>query len=197
LNIITQNKRDLRKVFRERLNLLTGEERILYDSLIHESLLYLPEFIQAQTVMTYLSFSGEVNTFCLAKSVLEQGKNLIVPRVQSDPRNLIPCHIISLEGRLIPNQYGILEPDVNHYRPVPPGNIDLHVIPGLAFDRKGYRLGHGGGYYDRFLTQISRHAFTVGLCYNCQMLESIPIDSWDIPVQCIITEKEILHIEED
>jgi len=194
LNTITHNKKNLRNIYRERLRLLDPRERGRYDALIADALLSLPEFSRAQTIMTYLSFSGEADTFGFARAVLERGKRLVVPKVVSQSQNLLACEIHDLESGLVKNYYGILEPDQDHTNPVKPEEIDFHVIPGMAFDLEGYRLGHGRGYYDRFLNQISRCSFLAGICYSFQIMDALAHDPWDVPVHCLVTEKEVFRI---
>ena len=143
--------------------------------------------------MTYLSLPGEVNTLNLANAALEQGKRLVVPKIKSSSKSLMACEIATLQG-LVPNQYGIMEPDESHTHPFPPGDIEFHVIPGLAFCRTGFRLGRGGGYYDRFLESVSPRAFLVGICYHFQIVDDLPKDPWDKPVHAVISEKGVLRI---
>jgi 5-formyltetrahydrofolate cyclo-ligase len=156
-------------------------------------ILSLPEFHESGTVMTCLSFSGEVDTFGLANAVLKQGKKLVVPKVNKSSKSLVACEITNLEN-LLPNQYGIMEPDESHAHPFSPGDIDFHAVPGLAFCRSGFRLGRGGGYYDRFLETVSPRAFLAGVCYDFQIVDDLPIDPWDKPVHAVISEKGILRI---
>jgi 5-formyltetrahydrofolate cyclo-ligase len=196
LKAVAQNKKELRGYFRGLLAGLAPFERKLADKLICKSLLSLEEFKNAHSIMTYLSFADEVDTLNFARRVLECGKRLIVPKVQTQKKNLLPCEVKNLEEGLLPGLYGILEPDESHTHPVEAGEIDFHVIPALALDRSGFRLGRGGGYYDRFLSKIEGHFFTVGICYNCQLVEELPRETWDIPVNCIVTENGIIHLNE-
>ena len=194
MKTITHDKKVLRKICRERLRLLDPQERAGYDDIIIMCLLSLPEFDSAQTIMTYLSFFGEADTFGLARAALEMGKRLVVPKVLSKSKTLLACEIRDLESGLVKNRYGILEPDEEHTCPFEPGKIDFHVIPGMAFDRRGYRLGHGGGYYDRFLHHIPQPSFFAGIGYHFQILDTLPHDPWDVPVHCLVTEKEVFRI---
>ena len=189
----TQEKKELRKIYRERLGLLDPKDRARYDEMITRTLVSLPEFARAQIIMTYLSFSGEADTFGFARALLEKGKRLVVPKVLSKSKSLLACEIKDLESGLVKNRYGILEPDEDHTCPVELGTIDFIMIPGMAFDRRGYRLGHGGGYYDRFLHHIPKPSFFAGIGYNFQIMDALPHDPWDVPVHCLVTEKEILR----
>lgn len=188
---ISQNKKDARLAVKRLLSLLSDGYLKNADNKIREHLLSLEGFQKSNTIMTYLSLEREVGTLDFAREVLHRRKRLIVPRVQSHPKALIACEIMSLDEGLVPSRYGILEPDKAHIRQVDPYEIEFHVVPGLAFDKKGHRLGRGGGYYDRFLSGISPNAMTVGVCYECQLLDLVPCDSRDMPVQCVVTEKGI------
>lgn len=190
---VLTDKNELRGLFRERLSHLLPWERWEDDGEICNKLLSLPEFQSSHVIMTYLSFSEEVDSFGFAEKVLEKGKRLVVPRVRNNPRGLDACEIHNLEEHLIPNSYGILEPEESEASLVSPEEIDMHVIPALAFDNQGFRLGRGGGYYDRFLGSIAREAFFAGVGYDCQRTDELPREEWDIPVDCIITEEEILR----
>jgi len=194
LKTAIQNKNELRRYFRGLLAGIAPAERKVADELICSSLLSLEEFKNAQSIMTYLSFADEVDTLNFARRVLECGKRLIVPKVQTQRKNLLPCEVKNLEEGLLPGLYGILEPDENHTHPVEAGVIDFHVVPALALDRSGFRLGRGGGYYDRFLSGIEGRFFTVGICYNCQLVDELPREQWDIPVKRVVTDKGIIHL---
>jgi len=194
LNNGVQNKKALRRLHRERLRGLEPEKRKHLDAFILQNIISLPEFQSARTIMTYLSISGEVDTFPLARLILKRGKRLVVPKVIKEPAHLLACEIDSLDEGLVPDPYGIMEPDRDHTREIRIGEIDVHVIPGLAFDRSGYRLGHGGGYYDRFLSGVPKSALKAGLSFGSQILDALPKDPWDIPVDCIISEKEVLRV---
>lgn len=190
---ISQDKKNARLAVKRLLSLLSDGYLKNADNKIREHLLSLEGFQKSKTIMTYLSMEGEVGTLDFAGEVLKRKKRLIVPRVQVHAKALLACEISNLEEGLVPSRYGILEPDKAHIRQIDPYEIEFHVIPGLAFDKKGHRLGRGGGYYDRFLSGISPDAMTIGVCYECQILESVPCDSRDMPVRCVVTEKEIIY----
>jgi len=142
--------------------------------------------------MTYLSLQGEVDTFGFAREILKDGKRLVIPKVDVDSQNLLPCEVHNLDD-LEPAHYGILEPSQNNLHLVAIETIGLHIVPGIAFDKRGVRLGRGKGYYDRFLARVPPHILTVGVCYECQITDALPRDTWDVPVKCIVTENRILR----
>jgi 5-formyltetrahydrofolate cyclo-ligase len=147
---------------------------------------------QANTIMIYLSYGSEVITDFIVKSVIEEGKNVVVPAIKN-PRDpfMQAVRIIRLEDA---NQlvYGIRQPKVNSDDFASKDSIDLALIPGIAFDLSGYRLGYGKGYYDRWLKEMALSK-TVGLAYDFQIKDKLPIGKHDLPIGTIITEQRIIQ----
>lgn len=144
-------------------------------------------FQKADTVMLYLPFRGEVETGMLAGAARAAGKRLVLPRVQKEPRRLW-LHL--WEGEPVAGAYGILEPSAE-WPLVEPGEIGLAVVPGVAFDPAGNRLGYGGGYYDRTLPLLTRAA-TVALAYAFQVVEALPAEAHDIPLDGIASDRGLI-----
>ena len=140
----------------------------------------------ADVIMIYVSFENEVETHDIINCALKSGKRVIVS-VCTEGNTLIPVEITSLND-MIPNKYSILEPSViKKYT----GNIDVVLVPGIAFDRAFNRVGFGCGYYDRFLSEYT-DALKVGLCFNDQICYVIETDDNDIPMDIIVTDEEIM-----
>jgi 5-formyltetrahydrofolate cyclo-ligase len=139
-------------------------------------------FKQAKTVMFYVSLGNEVNTSEMIKEALRLGKRVVVP-VCSGNRTIEPCEI-SHECGMRRGPYGILEPAQK--QPVPLDEIDLVVVPGLAFDENGRRLGRGKGYYDRFLSLLPRDCRSIGVAFDFQILPSVPVADHDVNVHTVI-----------
>ena len=133
--------------------------------------------------MTYLSFGWEINTWPMVEWLLTAGKDVCVPVVQKEKKTLIPTWYTK-ETTMEPGPFGILEP--HNGQTVAPSSIDFIIVPGLAFSRDGYRIGYGGGYYDRFLSAVK--GVRVGLCYS-QFIRNVPVEPWDQPVHYVITER--------
>ncbi len=139
-----------------------------------------------EAVMVYLSMKSEVQTYGLIDSLFTLGKRVIAPEVDVANRQLIPRHIQNLETDLVRHPYGMLQP--NATCPVFPSmQLQLVLVPGIAFDVNGYRLGYGKGFYDRFLPTCP-NAVTIGLAYQLQLVEETYPQPWDVPVQHIFTE---------
>ncbi len=139
-------------------------------------------FKQAKTVMFYMSFGGEVDTADMIKAAQKLGKIVVVP-VCGRNRMMSPC-LLKDRGTLLRGPYGIREPALK--KPVNLKSLDLVIVPGLAFDKKGRRLGRGKGYYDRFLPNIPEHSVAVGLAYDFQILPFIPTTKHDVNVHKVV-----------
>lgn len=148
-----------------------------------------PFFQRAAIVHTYVSWRNEVSTHELIRSMLKQEKTVVVPRIEGAAGTLAHARIQSLSD-LKPGAYGIPEPP----QPVEAydlSQIEVVLVPGVAFDRMGYRLGFGGGYYDAFLTQMD--ALRVGLAFDLQLVDEVPRRAEDEKVDIIVTETGILR----
>lgn len=135
--------------------------------------------------MLYVSTNKEVDTREIIQKALQEGKQVIVPLTRKKKRRIVPC-LLKSWGDLAPGNYGILEPQKAQSFPL--ADIELVIVPGVAFDREGRRLGRGKGYYDRFLAHLSPTIPRIGLAFQTQMVEKVPIQGSDIPVDVIITE---------
>jgi 5-formyltetrahydrofolate cyclo-ligase len=144
-----------------------------------------PLFLRADYIALYYPLPGEVDTFpCLSR--WKNNKGLFLPLVSGNTLHLLPY---SSGTTLVPGPLGVMHPaDISH--PVPPECIDLIVVPGLAFDRQGNRLGRGKGFYDRFLSGLATPR--IGLCFQFQLLDEVPFNAQDIPMDEIITDEETL-----
>lgn len=140
-------------------------------------------FKKAKTVMFYVSLAKEVNTAEMIKEALILGKKIVVP-VCAGNRKIAPCALLKLKGAMRRGPYGILEPA--RKKPVGLSDLDLVIVPGLAFDKAGRRLGRGKGYYDCFLAALPGRCRSVGLAYDFQILPSVPVADHDVNVHQVI-----------
>lgn len=185
-------KEDIRKEMIHIRNKMTeGQVNSLSQKII-STLTKLPIFKNSQNIMLYLSFGNEVDTFRLIDYCKELGKSVTVPFCINAGKKIIPTEIKSVEDDLVKSSFGYLEPKKEIVKPVSTENIDLIILPGLAFDRGCYRLGFGAGYYDRFLARLNFTVPTIGLVYDFQMIELMPVEDHDIPVDYVITDKRII-----
>ncbi|GAB4238928.1 MAG: hypothetical protein OHK0028_16610 [Deltaproteobacteria bacterium] len=145
-------------------------------------------------VALFSSLKGEVSTAGIREAYLLAGANLYYPRVTGKGSLGFYPHREGEAWETGP--YGILEP------PTPPGSIprrngfDLVVVPGVAFDRSGNRLGHGFGYYDRFLAGLPGETLRVGLACAAQLVSEVPVEPWDVPVHAVVTEEGVIRVME-
>jgi len=145
------------------------------------------------TLFMYVNFRSEVETLELIRKCLQQGIRVAVPLVDASAVRMIPLLIKDPEYDLAPGYYNIPEPDPRKSRRINPGEIDAAVIPGSVFDIHGGRLGYGGGYYDRFLVNEAPQARRIGFAFELQVVDRVPVEPHDQPLDILITEKRIVN----
>jgi 5-formyltetrahydrofolate cyclo-ligase len=159
--------------------------------LIQERLLLRPEYQRAAIVLSYIGVKSEVGTGIIVQEALESGKHLAVPYVTPDG---LRAAFIQTSVELEPSKFGLLDPvaavrdDPARNCPVP--NVQLFVVPGVAFDRRGGRLGHGKAYYDRMLSRAGVGARFLALAFDCQMVDQVPMTADDVYMDGVLTEKD-------
>ena len=185
-------KKKIRREMRQLRDSLNMRDIVSKSADIQERLWQLIEEQKSGAIMFYVAFGSEARTQdCIARTI-ESGRTAIVPIcVDGEGRQLLPSRLLDPQSELAAGSFGILEPKPEFRRPFPPEKIDLVVIPGLAFDQNGYRVGYGGGYYDRFLARCPQ-ALSVGLAYEMQILECVFPEEWDVPIHRIITENRLI-----
>ena len=174
---------------RDRLNL---QERAELSSIICNNLLNLYEYKQARVVHFYLAIKSEVITEDAVKSAILTGKDVVVPVMDKKHRRILLSGLNDYDKELAPTSHGIIEPKPEFYKFVDLNDIDLMVLPGVAFDLNGHRLGYGAGYYDRLLRDADTRPFLVALAFEVQIVNKIPIGDHDVRMDKIITEKRII-----
>ena len=184
---VSEEKSRLRKEMLEKLRAQTPDSRHRKRTQIVEKIREHPEFQRARVFMFYISTSQEVETRSLLEYVLGQGRTVAVPRVVRETASLEPVLIHHPEQDLAPGSYGILEPRAELSEPLDLDRLDLILVPGIAFDRRGHRLGRGKGYYDRLLKRLPPHVKRFGLAFDFQLLPSVPASDSDASVDRVIT----------
>ena len=149
----------------------------------------LPVLRDCQAVMIFMSFGSEVDTDYIIEELWQQGKKVFVPLCRPATRAMEIYPITSFTD-VVPGYFGIREPKQDLRPPVAKDTIDMVVVPAVAFDRRGFRVGYGGGYYDRFLAGLA--VPTLGLAFSCQLIPEAPVGEYDLAVQGIITEQEFI-----
>ena len=186
---MVQRKKDLRRQLRHLRDGIPAEAREAADQRIARTLCGLGEFATATHVLTYLSFGSEVQTRDIIRSAWRQGKVVALPRCVPHTR-LMEWHVITSLDGLVTSSFGVQEPAADENTLVDATQLPdaLAVVPALAFDREGYRLGYGGGFYDIFLADFP--GTSVGICRDVQMKDSLHqlgvIDAHDLPVDVVV-----------
>ncbi len=163
------------------------DERQKRSEAIRRKVFRLTAFRRATTVCCYVALPYEVQTWQMIEAMLSKRKRVVVPVVRPRTKRLQLSEVRDPTTELTPGAFGVREPVRKAFRPVPARELDLVLVPGLAFDRFGHRLGHGHGYFDRFLARIPKETPTVGLAFGFQVLDRLPTTSHDFAVQTILT----------
>ena len=189
----TRKERLRKRVLAMRMGLDRGQAEVSGQAIL-EQVLGLEAYRRAKLVHTYVSSKeNEVDTRALICTCLKHGKRVAVPMVMPGTKTLAHALIDGLD-QLIVGPWGLAQPDPATAAWLPAeAHIDLIVVPGLAFDRRGQRIGWGGGYYDRFLAQVP--AVKIGLCYDALVLDCIPGEPHDVPVDLVVAETAIYQGE--
>lgn len=184
---INTKKQKLRKAILTKLKLQEEKERIKKSREIQKKLFDLAVFQQAKLIMFYVSTNFEVDTTEMIKEAFNLGKTIAVPVICNDKSSMTISLISRMHPELETGPYGIKQPRHQHVRPISKDRLDLVVVPGLAFDSDGHRLGRGKGYYDKFLEDRSDRTRTAGLAFDFQIVEDLPHSLHDQSVEQIIT----------
>jgi 5-formyltetrahydrofolate cyclo-ligase len=159
---------------------------------IHRLLLDNPAVQAAEEFFLYIHFRSEVETVSLLQQLLALGKRVTVPRTLHKERTLLAVQITDLASQLEPGCFGILEPTQQQIAQatINPASIDIALVPGSVFDRQGGRLGYGGGFYDRFLSQDAPQALRIGLAFSLQLTTRLSLEPHDQRMDLLVTEEQ-------
>jgi 5-formyltetrahydrofolate cyclo-ligase len=187
LEKVLQRKQELRQSVAAHRE--TQQEVDLLSRRIWDKILALPQFVRAQTMMTYLDFGNEVRTRDYVPKLWQLEKRVVAPYCMAHELRLF--HLKNMD-ELTPGAWQILEPKpewrARSERHVEAAELDLIIVPGVAFDRNGDRLGLGKGYYDRFLRHVRPDAVKIALSLECQLVDEIPVLPHDVRMDMVITE---------
>lgn len=174
------NKQELRRAIRERKRAMTEEEIVERSNALAEKFYNTPAYQAASTIYGYLPYNQEVRTVPMLQRALDEGKRVAVPKVYGEEMRFIYLEDLTQVSK---GYAGIPEPIAD--APVAEDQRALVLMPGLAFDLQGHRIGYGGGFYDRFLAQEPHHP-TLALCYEFQMQAHLDTEEFDIPVDTVL-----------
>ena len=185
-------KKTIRQEILQKRKLLSQEELLSKSKTIFQSIKNLSIYQAAQNVMLYIDFRNEVKTGFIMEDLLTRSKGTVVPISVIGTREMILSQVLDPEKELARSSYGILEPKPEYIRKINPAILDLVIVPGIAFDSEGYRIGYGGGYYDYFFSTMERPIVSIALAFDLQIIETVPKEDYDRPVDYIITESRII-----
>jgi 5-formyltetrahydrofolate cyclo-ligase len=180
---IRLTKRQLRSKILLKLKNQKEEDRKQKSQIIKERLFRQSVFKKAKRVMFYIALRDEVKTQDMIKAAENIGKIIAVPVCQKNRVSLRPA-LLDQGAKLRKGPYGVYEPAQKKFMRLK--NLDLVVVPGVAFDKKGNRLGRGKGYYDSFLSKIPKKTTSIGLAFNLQILPTIPLTTHDVSVKKVL-----------
>ncbi|MGI5962082.1 MAG: 5-formyltetrahydrofolate cyclo-ligase [Lawsonibacter sp.] len=187
---IAEEKSCLRRQMRQALERMSPQTRRDSDTALFSRFLALPQVVGAHTVFLFWGISGrEPETERLVERLYQQGKRVGLPRTL--PGRRMEVRLYRPDRLLVPAALGVLEPDEG-CEVLSQEEIDLALVPGLCYDRRGYRLGYGGGYYDRWLKGFP--GFCVGLCRESLLQDRLPVEEHDCRVDLVLTERECLSL---
>ena len=176
--MILTDKRQIRRNVRAEIAKLSTDEKSTLSAQIRSTLLHSQEVGNASVVALFISLDDEPQTAAIIER-LSRKKRIVVPRIEGDEMNFYDIS----EG-LCRGAFGIMEPIAT--TPVEPSEIDVMVVPGVVFTRGGARCGRGKGFYDKYLSRSGFHAYTIGVCYPCQIVDSLPIEEHDKMMRKVI-----------
>ena len=208
-------KEQIRKEIKEKLAALTDEYKSGASAKIALNALNLPEMKEqkragllglkktGKTVLAYCSVGNEPSTLALIDSLLKSGRRVCLPlctdigedgkrvdAAEGDAADVMEARVITGFDDLQPGAYGIPEPKADTEL-VPPEDIDIIILPCLSCDRSCNRIGHGAGYYDKYLSKAGKKCFTMALCYEEALADKLPVEEHDMPVDAVVTEKTV------
>ena len=199
---LREEKRALRRAMAEKRDALTQAERDGMTERAVERLLDLPEVRAARTLAGFVSTRSEIATEKLLDELRKRDVDVVLPRVST---GLIPprlrFHRVSQRSELVFGIFGLLEPGPDCPE-LPAQEIDVFMVPGLAFDKHGARVGYGGGYYDELAAFVRAHpeattARFIGYAFDFQVVETCPSGEWDVPLDTIVTDERVIRCQEE
>lgn len=186
----------MKKEFRKNVIALRKEKDMNFikhnSDIITDKLLQLDCIKNSQTIMLYLDFNNEVCTDNLIKKLISMGKTVASPITLKAERKLIPSQITDFENGIQFGAYNIREPKPECSPTIDIKNLDVVIVPAVAYDKNCYRLGYGGGFYDRFLENLRDDAVTIGIAFDLQIFDEVPKEPHDAQLDYIVTESRIL-----
>ncbi|NVM21992.1 MAG: 5-formyltetrahydrofolate cyclo-ligase [Desulfobacterales bacterium] len=172
---------------------LSDKERSEKSKAITERLLEFANFLEARIVLFYMNSGSEVITEAMIRNALEHEKIVALPLIDQKEKQIVPLKIDDIDRDVRPGYRRIREPIPQRCKVIPVKHINLAIIPGIAFDERGGRIGYGTGFYDQFIPLLDATTRKVALAFECQIVSQIPMEPHDRYVDIIVTEKRIIY----
>ncbi len=192
---LQREKREMREAVLATRSAMLPAVRGMASGVIIEKVCSLPEYAQAKVVLTYMGFGSEIETQSFFERIIADGKIVVLPRVDRASQTLM-LHAARSTSDLLTGKWGIREPRADAPT-VSIDEVDFLLMPGVAFDRFGNRLGYGRGYYDKLLVIADPALTRVAAAFSCQIVEAVPVGPTDQRIDCIVTENEIIKPDHD
>ena len=188
--IIKKEKDEIRKTYLEKRRAIDHDEKVSRDSKICVCAMSLASYRYAEYILLYAPTDDEVDILPVAEDALKKGKRVAFPRCNTE-NHTMNYHIINSLDDLKPDSYGIREPDESLpiYDRKADGSKAICFVPGLVYDKRGYRLGYGKGFYDRYLSEFSGNI--IGVVYSDFILDEVPRGRFDVNIKILLTEKGV------
>ena len=190
---IREHKKQQRAHFKAVRGDISPQQKARWDTAIIRHILALPTYRNCSTLLVYLPLDGEINTLPLLEHAWSQGRRVAIPYCVPGTR-IVEFYIVHSLDDLVESAYGIPEPDPARHEKLSDFSGCFCLLPGLAFDLDGYRLGYGGGYYDRFLNGPYKGGATAGACYGVCTVKRLTRGAYDRPCDCLVTETGVRRI---
>jgi len=190
---IKERKREIREEMAKMVKALSETELAERTEKIEDRLFAFANFMESRVPLLYMNLGSEVNTRGILKKCFEQRKVVILPGFDKEKYRMTPMKINNVDLDLKPGPRGVPEPNMKKCKVVPVDRLDIAIIPGVAFDEKGARVGSGQGYYDRLIPKLPVTTRKVALALESQIIQQVPMQSHDKHVDIIITDKRIIY----
>jgi 5-formyltetrahydrofolate cyclo-ligase len=191
---IALEKKNLRKLILQKRRKLSQTIVHRQSDLVFEQLISLPVYKKAQCIMLYAALPDEVQTDQMMRYALQDGKQICIPYIH-DKNGLMDAVFVFDVDQLSKGDFDILTINSCNMQFANPSDIDLMIIPGVAFDTAGYRLGMGAAFYDRFIMR-AKQAFCLGIAFDCQLVSKVPIEEHDCSMDAILTASGLINSKE-
>ena len=190
---VREKKQEIRNEIATFVNALSSDTLAAHTRIIEDRLFEFANFLESKIVMIYVNSENEVGTDAIVRRAYDFNKIVVLPAFNKAKSTMLPMKVDNPDKDLVTGPRGILEPDPARCKAVPLDCIDIAIIPGIAMDEKGGRIGSGNGYYDRLIPDLPVTTRKVGLVFEGQLVPQVPMESHDKYVDIIITEKRVIY----